>query len=265
VLLSRQSYPVKKERLPVRRKAVTFILGNKSSDGVVLFADRLESGSVVKKHRQKLHAVNKSGWGVAWGVSNDALIADNFSDKIRRMLEQEKSYNREKLELLIQRCLRWVHDNFPQKDAIEIIVGFGSMAEVLLFRGDSLSAAIAPVEDFVPSGMDTTLAAFLMNSMRNPFLRVDEAIRLGVCVTLVMKEYAEGVGGPTDVFVWRLGDKAWDPLLAREITAIEADFPVTALENHAQAFWMNHPKARNNDELLRSESALRKVRSSKVR
>ncbi len=253
---------------------MTFVLGMKCTDGIALFADTLETGGAVKRYRQKVHAVNVgSEWGVCWGVAGNAHVADKFSEKIKAILGNE-SYDRLNTELHVEQCLKWVRKQYAGSgDDIDIVFGvFGrplhkprnskpylGIPEAQLYRGDSLTACLAPVRDYCTAGMDVTLAAFLLESMRNPFSRMDEAIRLGVFAAAVMKKYASGVGGDTNAFVYRIGSETWTPLVDREVAAIESEFPVSALENHSTAFWLNHPKARNDDEINASEMAVRKA------
>ena len=265
-------FPLPK-RLPIRRPTMTFIMGNKSLDGLVLFADTLESGAVVKRYRQKLHAVNHSEWGVAWGVAGNAHIADKFSDKVKTIIrDSDETYDRLNTELQVEQCLKWVRKQYSSpEDDIDVIFGifgrplyweknepFLGRPELHLYRGDSLTACLSPVKDYCVAGMDVTLAAFFLETMRNPFLRMDESIRLGVIVTAIMKKYASGVGGDTNAFVYRVGCTAWEPLLDQEIAAIEGDFPISAIEDNSTQFWAHHPKARNNDEINASELEIKK-------
>lgn len=255
---------------PARRKKakMTFILGMRCSDGIAIFADTLESGGVVKRYRQKVHSENFiAGWGIAWGVAGNALVADKFSQKLREVLNGDV-YDRQKIELLIEQCLKWIRKQYsgPEED-IDVIVGmFGfprrapkSLAlhtripEAHLYRADSLSACLSPVKDHYAIGMDVTLALFIVENMRNPFGFIDEAIRLGVLTTAVMKKYANHVGGDTNGFVYRIESARWVPLLECEIAQIEKDFPVSDVEECATAFWRNHPKARNDDEMQASQ------------
>jgi len=252
---------------------MTFIVGMRCSDGIVILADTLESGGVVKRYRQKVHAENViAGWGVAWGVAGNAHVADKFSQKLRELLGHD-FYECHKTELVVERCLKWIRQQYsgPDED-IDVILGmFGTSRrdprsrgvstptpEQYLYRADSLTGCLAPVKDYYTAGMDVTLATFILENMRNPFGYIDEAIRLGVFATAVMKKYATGVGGDTNGFVYRLGIDGWAPVLERDILEIELSFPVVALERCASEFWMNHPKARNNAEMLSSQLRITK-------
>jgi hypothetical protein len=254
---------------------MTFILGMRCLDGMAIFGDTLESGSVVKRYRQKVHAENIHsgyGWGVAWGVAGNAHVADKFTEKLTALLGKS-AYDRLKTELVIEQCLKWIRKQYAgPEEEIDIVLGmFGtpkldpkskevySPPESHLYRGDSLTACLAPVRDYWQVGMDVTLAHFLLANMRNPFGFIDEALRLGVFATAVMKQYAAGVGGDTNVFVYRANSDDWIPLLDREVSAIESDFPVKDIEQYATSFWAKHPKARNNGEMLASEMRTRKA------
>jgi hypothetical protein len=259
---------------------MTFVLGMHCMDGMALFADTLESGGAVKRYRQKIHWQNViAGWGIAWGVAGNALVADKFSEKLRALVGTE-DYDRYKTELIVEKCLKLMRQQYAgSEEDIEVIVGICGTPpwdhksnavylpnpEAHLYRGDSLTACLAPVNDYCIAGMDVTLAAFLLRAMRNPFLRMDEALRLGVFTTAVMKEYASGVDGDTNVCIHKIGTQGWVPLLDREITVIETDFPVSAIEEHTTSFWVNHPKARKDSEINASDLRMRAIKQRKAK
>lgn len=230
---------------------MTFILGIKCSDGLVLLSDTRERGGSANQYRQKVHATNVGEeWGVSWGVAGNGHVADRFTDEVRAVLGSD-SYNRHAIEQNIESCLKFVRRQYPNpEDAIEIIVGvFGRSdmvaSEFLLYRGDSFTACLAPTpKSYCVAGMDVSLAAFILQNAWNPFGFVDEASRFGILLTSLMKTYATDVGGPTEAFLYRVGATTWTPMLDREIKSIEADFPLHDIENHMTEFWLNHPKAR---------------------
>lgn len=80
---------------------MTFVLGMKCSDGLVLVSDTLESGGVAKRYRGKLYALNSEPlWGVAWGVAGNAHVADKFSDKVKTLIQGQRNYDLPKARVI---------------------------------------------------------------------------------------------------------------------------------------------------------------------
>ncbi|MGA2162851.1 MAG: hypothetical protein ABSH36_00100, partial [Solirubrobacteraceae bacterium] len=88
-------------RLPVRRKAVTFVVGMKCHDGLVLCADTLESDGVTKTYHTKLSQFlwndGVEDWGLCWGASGSSYTCDKFKDKMKQAFKKQK-YNRAAIE-----------------------------------------------------------------------------------------------------------------------------------------------------------------------
>jgi len=58
---------------------------------------------------------------------------------------------------------------------------------------------IAQQEDYACVGLDTSLAVFVLESLHNSALVIEEGIGLAVFATKLIKDTAEGVGGPTQM------------------------------------------------------------------
>jgi 20S proteasome alpha/beta subunit len=264
-----------KKRLPVRRRAVTFIVGMKCSDGLVLAADSLESDGVTRRYRTKLETVDVgSEWGISWGGSGSASVVDKFSDKFKQMIGSG-SFNRHTTELSAEACLDFIRTQYTAKEQITIVMGmhgrpmqkdhygepYLGVNEFHLYRGFSENACLSPEKEYCCAGMDVTLAEFILANSYFRFMTVVEGVRLSVLATALMKKYAEGVGGPTDVRVFSYGNQIWNPLLDRELKDIEDKFPVGDVEDNFAKFWADHPHRINFSEMnqaqIDKEKALR--------
>jgi hypothetical protein len=251
-------------RLP-RRKALTFIVGLKCSEGLVICADRLESDGVTNRYRQKLECVNVgSEWGVCWAGSGSAYAVDKFSDQLKRSLGND-SYNRAAIEEKAEVCLEFVRQSYSANEQISIVLGpFGSpiekqgtppvigLPEFHLYRGSSDSSCLSPEKEYCCAGMDVTLAGFTLANTYHRFMPVSHGKRLGIFVTSLMKKYADRVGGPTDVFFYLLGAQSWTPMIDREVSETERDFHPISLEESVSKWWLHNPKNCDLNELTQT-------------
>lgn len=256
---------------------MTFIVGLKCSDGLVIAAEQLESDGVTKRYRQKIHSSTVGGeWGVIYGGSGPAYVVDKFCGKFKELIGED-SYDRAMVELRVEACLQFVRKQYSRpSDQIDVIVGlfgrpllkdsndkpFLGIPEFHLYKGSSGTACIAEQSDYCMAGMDCTLAGFFLDNARNPFMFVNEGTRLAFVVTSLMKKYADGCGGPIDCFAYRIGSSEWEPMLDSELKQLEVDFPITAIEDHISAYWCNHSKRATNKEMLLAEAQRRSVKPS---
>lgn len=239
-----------KKRLSGRRKAVTFIVGIKCSNGVCLCADELESDSITNRYRQKITSTSESDWGMAWAGSGTSYTVDKFSDKLKQSVKG-KRYNRAEIENEIEVCLQFVHQSYSVENGIAVVlIMYGRLkdkdgnplpTEFHLYKGSSETACIAPEREYCFAGMDVTLAGFVLANTHHFLSPLDYGIRLGIFATSLMKEYATGVGGPTDVFSYRLGRDGFDPMPSRKIDEIEKKATVAQFNRAMTEFWMRHP------------------------
>ena len=186
---------------------MTFILGMKCADGLVLCADTLETDGVTKSYRVKLASLlwddGNSEWGICWGASGHAFVCDKFKDKMRQTFK-DQPYNRAAIEDRIEVCLEFVRQSYTAQDGIAVVIGlFGRTSdkgvipqqwERFLYRGSSASACISPVRDYCFAGMDVTLAQFFLSNTYHILMPTEHGKRLGVFVTNLIKRHADGVG-----------------------------------------------------------------------
>ena len=200
---------------------MTFIVGFDCFDGIVLCADQQEGDGVTKRYVNKLYSCNiGSEWSVAVGASGDSGIIKSFWSKLQHLLGNE-SYDRFKTEATIQRAydhMRGLHPD-ARMDLLVSICAASPLPDKHIYKTESY--CLAPQKEFCCVGMDTTLAYFLLESIHDPLMGVDELVKLGVFVTSLMKKHADGVGGLTDVLIWRQGSTSFEALEQDYISSIE--------------------------------------------
>lgn len=257
---SRGLLPRPKKRLPVRGPQMTFIVGMKCSGGLVLCADTLESDGVTKRYRQKITNVSEPDWGLCWAGSGTAYTVDKFSDKLKQVLKG-KPYNRSAIENDIEVCLELLRQSYSSEHQITVVLGlFGTpqkadandpdpAPEYHLYRGSSSSACVALEKEYCCAGMDVTLASFVLSNTHHWMMPVEHGIRLGLFVTALMKEHADGVGGPTDAFFYDVRNAIWVPVTSGEVRYWEVKIPTDAFDESVSRFWLDQPDNKNLDEL----------------
>ena len=140
-------------------------------------------------------------------------IIDKFSATFKGALSPIEEFDQAGIERAAEATLAFINQEYPSY-VIRVIVGVWTaptikqskteVAKALLYRGRSDVQCLAAESRYAIAGMDVTLAEFILRNMFR-HISVEEGIRLGVFVTALMKQYAEGVGGPTDVLWHRRG------------------------------------------------------------
>lgn len=239
---------------------MTYVLGMRCGDGLVLCADSMEGDSIGKHYVQKLHVFRVENlWGLCWGCAGSGDVIRKFDSVVKTSLAKQEAYNKGQIEELIEGCLKFVMESYPAENRIYVIAGlYGTsldgVPEYQLYRGYSDSSCLAPENKFAVAGMNVTVSDFFLGSTYNPLAHVDYCQRVGVVATGLMKRHAEGVDGMTSVFSYRVGSDGWKPMLDREIEAVEAQFPLSQLDEAVSRFWMGHPgNGRILDEMNRAE------------
>lgn len=227
---------------------MTFVAGFNCTDGFVLCADQLETDGVTKRYRCKLEAHQVSDeWGIVWGGSGTADVVDKFSDYFRPHITGD-SFDSYKIRNNLDTCLTLIHQDHPL-DGIAIVAGvygrplnkdpqpFLGIPENYVYRGRSSTQCVAVEKEFTIAGMDVTLAQFVLRNTYTRLMPIDQAVRLGIFVTSLMKEYADGVGGDTNVITHTHGSqfmKNYDP---GEIKKIEKEIPLGDFNWLMTNFW----------------------------
>jgi 20S proteasome alpha/beta subunit len=216
---------------------MTFVVGIRCQNGIVLCSDSLEGDGITKRSRHKLigYSVGEE-WGAAWGLAGEGDVIDKFTDRLKIALGNGH-YDKYTLEEKVETVLRYVKTDYPTSNLQIVAASFGPPFDKNLYRGTSEVGCLSPEDEYACAGTDVTLAQFALRSIYNPLITVGEGINLGIFVTSLMKEYAEGVGLDIQVLTYTYGLPQFRKLHKAEITAIEEQFPIEDASAAISGYW----------------------------
>jgi len=228
---------------PRKRHQVTFIVGLRCKDGIVLCSDSLETDGLNKKNVKKLFKHEEHGkWGLAFGCSGSTAACTKFGDRLYGLLRKTKSYNRTELETSIEATIAYMRTDYPD-ERLSAVVGLWNKhpAEIQLYRAISENQCVSIESDYSCAGLDVSLGRFLLDSVFiQDKVSVFEGAYLSTFLTLAMKEKADGVGGPTQMLMYQIGDTKWNDV---NLHSLEGQmFPFSELEKEVQRYcWSRFP------------------------
>ncbi len=141
--------------------------------------------------------------------------ASGLNDK--RMLDllgrEGAIYDRYRLEDLLETLVKKIREDYPN-DRLSLVVAFWGISrddkhDLRLYSVKETSHCLSVEECFACAGMDTSLGRFLLDSIYRKYLSVGEGEQVAVFITSVMKEKADGVGGPTQLTGHHVGERKW--------------------------------------------------------
>jgi 20S proteasome alpha/beta subunit len=238
-------YP-KPKRLLSRRPRMTFIAGFHCYDGLVMCSDSLETDGYNKKITMKLREYFVLGqWGLMWGCSGTGAAIKNFSDKLTSLLGTEP-FDKPKTERTLETAIQYMHSTYPD-ERLAMLIGLWDKNRrgTNLYEVFETGFCLSPVGSglFCCSGMDAPLANTIIDSAFDSLMSVEEAARLGIFVTSIVKERTDGVGGPTEVTIYNKGDGMSHCYPLEKIEQIEQAFPPRDLYQVILDYWAS----RNTD------------------
>jgi 20S proteasome alpha/beta subunit len=229
---------------------VTFILGMRCTNGLVLCSDSEESDGYVKKNVQKLFQFEQPGkWGVAFGCSGSAAACSNFGDRLLEQLQEETAFNRRTMEKTIEAHIHYMRKEYPE-ERLQVVLGLYSMSppDVRLYLADTNNECLSVHSDYACAGMDVSLARFLLDSVFDNRVNVRDGMYLAAFITHVMKQKAASVGGPTQLLHFRMEHPHWFAPSQKNVQEIEeggfigGKFSFEDLEvKVCQFFWSRFP------------------------
>lgn len=230
---------------------MTFILGMQCANGLVLCSDSLEADGYNKRNVQKIFSHEVKGqWGIAFGCSGTGAACTNFSDRLSELLDDKEPYDRRGTEKLIEATMQYMKVEYPN-EILDVVVGLWSKtpAETRLYRAQSNTQCLAIEPHYVCAGLDVSLARFLLDSVFMPGdVDIFEGTYIAAFVTSIMKEKADGVGGPSQLMHYHLGQDKWCKFSGKTMEQIEqggyieGKFTFSALEKSVREFcWSRFP------------------------
>jgi len=225
---------------------VTFVVGIKCKDGLVLCSDSLETDGYNKKFVQKLfkYEVNDK-WGLAFGCSGTSAACTNFGDRLLELMKDARVYDRRGTEKLIEATMGYMKDQYPQ-ETLDVVLGLwaNDPNETRLYKAHTSTQCLSVEPTYACAGMDVSLGRFLLDSiLEGDNIKTKEAVHIAPFVTSVVKEKADGVGGPTQMLFHAKGHPVWLEAHKPSVAEIEKrQFPFADLEKSIRQFcWSRFP------------------------
>jgi 20S proteasome alpha/beta subunit len=214
---------------------MTFVLAFKCFNGLVMCADQNEADGMVRRYVHKLHEYRLGDCGVVVGASGDAALIKKFHLAMKECIQTVSSPSVSAIEATIQDS----YDSVLQVSTdIQLVASAFCKSEMRREIYKTVNRLLTVQTDYCCTGMDTTLAYFLLHSIfRNP-IGVEEATRLGVFITALMKVHADGVAGPTDILSYRNTAECFkQEKSAEDIREIESRFPQAEVYELLFNYW----------------------------
>jgi hypothetical protein len=145
--------------------------------------------------------------------------------------------------------MSYVKREYPLEH-LDIIIGLfnHSPAETRLYKATSGTQCLSVESDYACAGLDVSLARFLLGSIFVSDTTVSDGLHIAAFVTSIMKEKADGVGGPTQVLYHHTGGMRWaqpsNEMIAKIEKGgfIEGPFRLSDLEKAIRQFcWSRFP------------------------
>ena len=250
---------------------MTFIVGIKCTNGLVLATDSLETDGIKRRFRRKIEFTRGTGWEMGWGAaSNNADIIDRFSQELRDNL-RSVPFDIHKIQDATESALLLIQRKYKKRmDVVFGLIGSGVLKngepvvpDIRLYRATSESCCLSPEKQYCCAGMDDSLAEMILDNTFYQFIQASEAIRLVVFLTNVMKEYADGVGKNTHVFFATHASGKWTPLLDRQVRGIERTFKLAAFQSLISRYW-NEKQSKYSKEWMDEQTDAQMQRAKQL-
>jgi 20S proteasome alpha/beta subunit len=244
-MLALKPHVSQKSKRLTRKSRMTFVVGLKCRIGIVLCSDSQELDGISKRNIQKLRFYQRRGeWGIAWGCSGESDIIGKFNELMDRTLKNEPREDEDppltRIPSLIEKIVLSLKENYPGAN-LAIVCGFWQELGELAFRLYSMdmriNSCIAQSEDYACAGLDTSLALFALESLHNSALAIGEGIGLAVFATKLIKDTAEGVGGPTQMLTYRIAKSQWKEYVEDYVNSIEGKYKTEEIAELLRGYW----------------------------
>jgi 20S proteasome alpha/beta subunit len=188
---------------------MTFVIGFKCADGIVLCTDSLEADGLTKRSVDKIRVFGTSDWSVAIAGAGASGMIDKFCDEVSANAGQAK-YNRRHIEQVIEEVLSKFRSKYQEdEDRFRILVGMQCtrVIDYRLYRSDS--SHLAPIKDHAHIGTGHSLWRFLCSNLYAQGNSVEDNSRLAIFIMRQAINYVDGVDGPIRLARYTFGDQDW--------------------------------------------------------
>jgi hypothetical protein len=222
---------------------MTIAFGFNCINGLVLATDSLETDGVTKRNVNKMwaHEVSED-WGIAIASAGESDLADSFNDDLKEILGNS-DFDEVRLFLKLRNAIKGVRRAYPDAQ-FAFLAAIYSRPNLYcrLFRVNDESLHLGPVKRYQSLGVGGSLASFLASQLFRMSMNVAEGVRLAAFILAIVKEHADGCGGPTSIVSYTKYEEYFKVWGKEEITAIENELPAGNFKKALKKFWKeNNP------------------------
>lgn len=207
---------------------MTYILGARCRDGVVLIGDKKTLRGSIPSEHDKLIQIFPN---VIMGGAGTRGIVERFSDEIKnKVTNGEINNDKELLDFAEDRTLELHRRYYYRTGGLDIIYGIRSGNESELFNIVTSSGVAEPVKEYTAIGSGEPYGAFLVKEFWNKEMTMLDFARLAYFVInyIIKFKLDDSVGG--DPQVWFMPDIILEENIPREETMRK--YPIRQAKQH---------------------------------
>jgi hypothetical protein len=235
---------------------MTFVVGMRCSDGIVLCTDSLEDDTITKNTVDKIRVMGTTAWGLAISGSGPGSTLDKFGATISAKVTSGQ-FDPSQVEAEVENELAEFNSKYVHaaNDQFHVIVGWYNQSKIerSLYKGSCFGqgqgVVLSPIRDECHAGMGNELWRFLADMLYDKRNSVADNVRLAVFATRLAIKYAAGVDEPVQPISYTFGDQFWKFYGSDEIEAIENDLSLDGFKKALQRYWRLHNPPTNWEQL----------------
>ena len=217
------------------RTPMTFIVGLKCCDGVVLCTDSLEDDTITKKTVNKIALFESAEWGLALAGAGGGRIIDKFWNEVVTQLPRQGSFDRSFLEGTIETVLADFKAKYDESFVVIAAVHSGSIGQCFLYKGSQ--GLLSPVFGDCHTGVGNEIWALMADGLYNSQNSVEDNLRLAFLAAQLAAKYASGVDKPIQIVSFTLGEQRWKVHSPGKLFRLEVDVSVGRFREALKRYW----------------------------
>ncbi len=185
---------------------MTFVIGFRCANGIVLCTDSLEADGMTKRHVDKTKIIGTTDWSVAIAGAGPGGFIDKFTTDISANLPRGP-YNRKEIESTIEKSLSSFRSQYEEAFRILVGVQCTRVIDYCLYRSDD--NYLVPIKDHAHVGMGHSLWRFFAENLYDVGNSVEDNSRLAIFIMRQAIRYVDGVEEPIRLASYTFGDQGW--------------------------------------------------------
>ena len=200
---------------------MTYILGARCADGVVLVSDQKRLRGNIPSYKEKLMQVLPS---VVMGGAGTSGLIERFSDEIKEQVQnQQITQYTQLLQFVENRSIELSRTYAPRVGHFEILIGVRAIDTAQLYNIVTQQGFAEPVKEHVAIGSGVPYGSLLLEKLWNKNMTMNDFAKLGYLLIkfVIEMKMDDNVGG--EPIVWFIPD-ALQPV--KDQQELDSKYPV---------------------------------------